>query len=40
MEFYRRVKRYRVDPSGGSASNPVPGESNTVARYSVHEPGV
>jgi len=24
VEFYRRVKRYRVDPSGGSASNPVP----------------
>jgi len=24
-EFYRRVKKYRVDPSGGSAANPVPG---------------
>ncbi|MCJ1259539.1 hypothetical protein MMC24_007377 [Lignoscripta atroalba] len=23
-DFYRRVKRYRVDPSHGSASNPVP----------------
>lgn len=27
VEFYRRVKRYRVDPAGGSVANPVPGES-------------
>jgi len=26
VEFYRRVKKYRVDPSGGSAGNPVPGK--------------
>jgi import inner membrane translocase subunit TIM23 len=26
IEFYRRVKRYRVDPAGGSVANPVPGE--------------
>jgi import inner membrane translocase subunit TIM23 len=25
-EFYRRVKRYRVDPSASSMANPVPGE--------------
>lgn len=24
-EFYRRVKRYRVDPSASSVANPVPG---------------
>ncbi|KAG9243128.1 mitochondrial import protein Pam17-domain-containing protein [Calycina marina] len=23
-EFYKRVKKYRVDPSGGSVANPVP----------------
>ena len=27
-EFYRRVKRYRVDPSASSMANPVPGESS------------
>jgi import inner membrane translocase subunit TIM23 len=26
VEFYRRVKRYRVDPAGGSVANPVPGK--------------
>lgn len=25
-EFYYRVKKYRVDPAGASASNPVPGK--------------
>jgi import inner membrane translocase subunit TIM23 len=25
-EFYKRVKRYRVDPSASSMANPVPGE--------------
>ena len=25
-EFYRRVKRYRVDPSASSMANPVPGK--------------
>jgi import inner membrane translocase subunit TIM23 len=25
-EFYNRVKKYRVDPSGASASNPIPGK--------------
>jgi import inner membrane translocase subunit TIM23 len=25
-EFYRRIKRYRVDPSASSMANPVPGE--------------
>jgi import inner membrane translocase subunit TIM23 len=24
-EFYRRIKRYRVDPSASSMANPVPG---------------
>jgi import inner membrane translocase subunit TIM23 len=24
-EFYRRIKRFRVDPSGASVANPVPG---------------
>ena len=24
-EFYKRVKRYRVDPSASSMANPVPG---------------
>ena len=23
-DFYRRIKKYRVDPSGGSSANPVP----------------
>ena len=27
-EFYKRIKKYRVDPSAGSSmANPVPGES-------------
>jgi import inner membrane translocase subunit TIM23 len=26
-EFYRRVKKFRVDPSASSMANPVPGES-------------
>jgi len=25
-EFYRRVKKYRVDPSASSMGNPVPGK--------------
>ncbi len=25
-EFYRRIKKWRVDPSGSSVGNPVPGE--------------
>jgi import inner membrane translocase subunit TIM23 len=25
-EFYKRVKKYRVDPSASSMANPVPGE--------------
>jgi import inner membrane translocase subunit TIM23 len=39
-EFYRRIKRYRVDPSASSMANPVPGESpgclaslGTATRY-------
>lgn len=24
-EFYRRIKRFRVDPSASSMANPVPG---------------
>lgn len=26
VEFFKRIKKYRVDGSGGSAGNPVPGE--------------
>ena len=26
VQFYRRIKKWRVDPSGGSIANPVPGE--------------
>ena len=26
-EFYRRIKRFRVDPSASSVANPVPGMS-------------
>ena len=24
VDFYRRIKKHRVDPSGGSSANPVP----------------
>lgn len=26
-EFYRRIKKWRVDPAGASVANPVPGTS-------------
>jgi len=32
VEFYRRVKRYRVDPSASSMANPVPGEFEFLLR--------
>lgn len=34
-EFYRRVKRFRVDPSASSLANPVPGKLSVV-----FDPGV
>ena len=40
VEFYKRVKKYRVDPTGGSVANPVPGEcgpSFMAEHQSLHE---
>ena len=37
VEFYRRIKRYRIDPSASSMANPVPGESPLLLGRGVWE---